>query len=43
MFSAEATTMAANAAFHVKIVLIGLLFGNAFRFHFGARRGRSLG
>lgn len=38
MFSAEATTMAANAAFQVKIVLLGLLFGNAFGFHFGARR-----
>jgi hypothetical protein len=38
MFAAEATTMAANPAFQVKIVLLGLLFGNAFGFHFGARR-----
>lgn len=38
MFSAEATTMAANPAFRVKIVLLGLLFGNALGFQFGARR-----
>jgi hypothetical protein len=38
MFSAEATTMAANPAFRVKIVLLGLLFGNALGFQLGARR-----
>jgi uncharacterized protein DUF6644 len=38
MFSSEATTMAANPAFRVKIVLLGLLFGNAVGFQFGARR-----
>jgi hypothetical protein len=38
MFSAEATTMAANPAFQAKVVLIGLLFGNALGFRWGARR-----
>jgi uncharacterized protein DUF6644 len=38
MFSSEATTMAANPAFRVKIVLLGLLFGNALGFQLGARR-----
>jgi hypothetical protein len=38
MFAAEATTMAANTAFQLKIILIGLLFGNAFGFQFGVRR-----
>jgi hypothetical protein len=38
MFVPEATTMAANPAFRVKIVLIGMLFGNALGFQFGARR-----
>lgn len=38
MFSSEATTMAGNPAFKVKIVLLGLLFGNALGFQFGARR-----
>jgi|SRR5437867_2605301 len=38
MFSSEATTMAANPAFKVKIVLLGMLVGNALGFQFGARR-----
>ena len=38
MFSSEATTMAANPAFKVKIVLLGVLMGNALGFQFGARR-----
>ena len=38
MFSSEATTMAANPAFKVKIVLLGMLMGNALGFQFGARR-----
>jgi len=38
MFASEATTMAANPAFKVKIVLIGLLIGNALGFQLGARR-----
>ena len=38
MFSAEATTMAANPAFRVKVVLIGMLFGNALGFRYGMRR-----
>jgi hypothetical protein len=38
MFSTEATTMAANAAFRAKVVLIGMILGNALGFHFGARR-----
>jgi uncharacterized protein DUF6644 len=42
MFSSEATTMAANPAFRVKIVLLGLLFGNALGFQFGARRSLPL-
>ena len=32
MFSSEATTMAANPAFKVKIVLLGMLVGNALGF-----------
>lgn len=38
MFIGEATTMAANPAFKVKVVLIGTLIGNALGFQFGARR-----
>jgi hypothetical protein len=38
MFTAEATTMAANPAFRVKVVLIGMLVGNALGFQLGARR-----
>jgi hypothetical protein len=38
MFSAEATTMAANPAFRVKIVLLGALAGNALGFRLGIRR-----
>jgi hypothetical protein len=38
MFAAEATTMAANPAFRVKVVLIAMLFGNALGFRWGARR-----
>src|SRR5712691_3044168 len=38
MFSSEATTMAANPAFRVKLILLGMLVGNALGFQFGARR-----
>lgn len=38
MFAPEATTMAANPAFRVKVILIGLLIGNALGFQFGAKR-----
>jgi uncharacterized protein DUF6644 len=38
MFSAEATTIAANPAFKVKIVVLGMLIGNALGFQLGARR-----
>jgi uncharacterized protein DUF6644 len=38
MFSSEATTMAANPAFKVKIVVLGMLIGNALGFQLGARR-----
>lgn len=38
MFTGEAFTMAANPAFRAKIVLIGLVFGNALGFHYGAQR-----
>lgn len=38
MFAGEATTLAANPAFRIKIVLIGMLVGNALGFQFGARR-----
>jgi hypothetical protein len=38
MFAGEATTLAANPAFKVKIVLIGMLIGNALGFQLGARR-----
>jgi hypothetical protein len=41
MFSGEATTMAANPAFRAKIVLLGMLVGNALGFQFGARRSLS--
>jgi len=42
MFTGEATTMAANPAFKVKVVLIGMLVGNALGFQFGARRSLPL-
>jgi hypothetical protein len=42
MFTGEATTMAANPAFKVKVVLIGMLIGNALGFQFGARRSLAL-
>ena len=42
MFAGEATTMAANPAFRVKVVLIGMLVGNALGFQFGARRSLPL-
>ena len=42
MFSSEATTMAANPAFRVKLILLGLLVGNALGFQFGARRQLAL-
>lgn len=42
MFAGEATTLAANPAFRVKVVLIGMLFGNALGFQFGARRSLPL-
>lgn len=42
MFAGEATTMAANPAFKVKVVLIGMLVGNALGFQFGARRSLPL-
>ena len=42
MFTGEATTMAANPAFKVKVVLIGMLIGNALGFQFGARRSLPL-
>jgi hypothetical protein len=42
MFTAEATTMAANPAFKVKVVLIGMLVGNALGFQLGARRSLPL-
>lgn len=42
MFAGEATSMAANPAFKVKVVLIGMLIGNALGFQFGARRSLPL-
>lgn len=42
MFAGEATTLVANPAFRVKIVLIGMLVGNAVGFQYGARRSLPL-
>lgn len=42
MFTGEATTMAANPAFRVKVILIGMLVGNGLGFQFGARRSLPL-
>jgi hypothetical protein len=38
MFAADATDLARHPAFQAKMVLLGLLLGNALGFHFGARR-----
>jgi hypothetical protein len=37
MFSANATDLSENPAFQVKLVLLGLILGNALGFTFGAR------
>jgi hypothetical protein len=37
-FAADATDLARHPAFQAKMVLLGLLLGNALGFHFGARR-----